>query len=291
METPKASPSTSIPDAVGTSSSVADWAAIEDVYCTTKRSARDIGRDHGVSHTAINKRAKAAGWKRPDPVGDTKVTAVFVSTAAADPEPVPEPAPGSALEPRQQRFVDEYLVDLNGTQAYMRAYGCSEKAARTNAARLLANAGIQDAIAAGRAKTAATLGLTRERVLAEYAKLAFFDMRQAYHDSGALKLPHEMDDHAAAAIAAYETVEMSGGDREAPPLLVRKVKWADKRAALDSIMKAQGWNKSDVGTAENPLVVRDISDAERAVRMSRVLQSNPSLVATLAQVLAGKTGA
>lgn len=128
-------------------------------------------------------------------------------------------------------------------------------------------------------------------MLAEYAKLAFFDMRQAYHDTGALKLPHELDEDAAAAIAAYETVEMSGGDREAPPLLVRKIKWADKRAALDSIMKAQGWTKSDVGTAENPLVVRDISDAERAVRMSRVLHGNLALVSTLAQMLAGKTGA
>jgi phage terminase small subunit len=291
VETPQASLPTSTPDAADATSPGADWAAIEHAYCTTKQSARYIGRDHGISHTAINKRAKAAGWKRPETAGYPETKAVSVSTAAADPAPVPERELGCTLEPRQQRFVDEYLIDLNGTQAYMRVYGCSEKAARTNAARLLTNAGIQAAIAAGRAKTAATLGLTRERVLAEYAKLAFFDMRQAYHDSGALKLPHELDEDAAAAIAAYETVEMSGGDREAPPLLVRKIKWADKRAALDSIMKAQGWNKSDVGTAENPLVVRDISDAERAVRMSRVLHGNPALVSTLAQMLARKTGA
>lgn len=291
METQKAYTSTSAPDAADATAPGVDWPAIEHAYCTTRRSARDIGRDHGISHTAINKRAKAAGWKRSEPAGDTKAKTVSVYAAAADPAPVPEPVLGSELEPRQQRFVDEYLVDLNGTQAYMRAYGCSEKAARTNAARLLTNAGIQDAIAAGRAKTAAALGLTRERVLAEYAKLAFFDMRQAYHETGALKLPHEMDEDAAAAIAAYETVEMSSGDREAPPLLVRKVKWVDKRAALDSLMKAQGWNKSDVGTAENPLVVRDISDAERAVRMSRVLHGNPALVATLAQMLVGKAGA
>ena len=72
-----------------------------------------------------------------------------------------------------------------------------------------------------------------------------------------------------------------------PPLQVRKVKWADKRAALDSIMKAQGWNKSDVGTAENPLVIRDMTDAERAVRMSAILQANPTLVTALAALMAG----
>lgn len=292
METLKASPSVSAPDAVDATSSSTDWAAIEHAYCTTKQSARDIGRDHGISHTAINKRAKAAGWKRPEPVADTGRRTVFASTAPAEPAPVPERATGAALEPRQQRFVDEYLIDLNGTQAYMRAEpGTTEKSARTLACRMLAKVNVQAAITAGREKTAEKLGLTRERVLAEYAKLAFFDMRQAYHDTGALKLPHELDEDAAAAIAAYETVEMSGGDREAPPLLVRKVKWADKRAALDSIMKAQGWNKSDVGTAENPLVVRDISDAERAVRMSRVLHGNPMLVETLAQILAGQKGA
>lgn len=291
METPKASPSTSAPDAVDTTSPCTDWAAIEHAYCTTKQSARDIGRDHGISHTAINKRAKAAGWKRPEPVADTRKKTVSVSIAPADPAPAPERATGAALEPRQQRFVDEYLIDLNGTQAYMRAEpGTTEKSARTLACRMLAKVNVQAAITAGREKTAERLGLTRERVLAEYAKLAFFDMRQAYHDTGALKLPHELDEDAAAAIAAYETVEMSGGDRDAPPALVRKVKWADKRAALDSIMKAQGWNKSDVGTAENPLVVRDISDAERAVRMSRVLQGNPTLVETLAQMLAGQKG-
>lgn len=259
-----------------------DWETIERDFRAGSRAVTSIAGEHGITEGAIRKRAKRDGWVRLlKDKASTEPKAPKVRTAAARP----------VLDPRHQRFVDEYLIDLNGTQAYTRAYGCSEKAGRTNAARLLTNAGIQDAIAAGRAKTAAKLGLTRERVLAEYAKLAFFDMRQAYHDSGALKLPHEMDEDAAAAIAAYETVEMSGGDREAPPLLVRKIKWADKRAALDSIMKAQDWNKSDVGTAENPLVVRDISDAERAVRMSRVLHGNPALVATLAQMLAGKAGA
>lgn len=167
--------------------------------------------------------------------------------------------------------------------------GTTEKSARTLASRMLAKVNVQDAIAAERAKTAAKLGLTRERALAEYAKLAFFDMRQAYHESGALKLPHELDEDTAAAIAGYETVELDGGGKDAPPLQVRKVKWTDKRAALDSIMKAQGWNKSDVGTADNPLVIRNMSDAERTVRMQRVLEDNPALAAVLGRILGGAT--
>ncbi|MBV7460617.1 MULTISPECIES: terminase small subunit [unclassified Acidovorax] len=252
---------------------VIDWVGVEKAYCGTRQSTRDIGKAFGISHTMVAKHAAAKGWVRPskDQISD------------------PTPRKGKAeLEPRQERFVQEYLIDLNGTQAYMRAEpGTTEKSARTLASRMLAKVNVQKRIAAERSKTAAKLELTRERVLAEYTKLAFFDMRQAYHDSGALKLPRELDEDTAAAIAGYETVEMDGGGKDAPPLQVRKVKWADKRAALDSIMKAQGWNKSDVGTAENPLVIRDMTDAERAVRMSAILQANPTLVTALAALMAG----
>ena len=252
---------------------VIDWAGIETAYCGTRQSTRDIGKAFGISHTMVAKHCGGKGLVRPskDQISD------------------PTPRKGKAeLEPRQERFVQEYLIDLNGTQAYMRAEpGTTEKSARTLASRMLAKVNVQKRIAAERSKTAAKLELTRERVLAEYTKLAFFDMRQAYHDSGALKLPHELDEDTAAAIAGYETVEMDGGGKDAPPLQVRKVKWADKRAALDSIMKAQGWNKSDVGTAENPLVIRDMTDAERAVRMSAILQANPTLVTALTALMAG----
>src|SRR3989344_160042 len=277
METGNRENSSSVPSAKKGSTAapvkVIDWAGVEKAYCGTRQSTRDIGKAFGISHTMVAKHAAAKGWVRH----------------SKDQIPNPPPRKGTAeLEPRQERFVQEYLIDLNGTQAYMRAEpGTTEKSARTLASRMLAKVNVQKRIAAERSKTAAKLELTRERVLAEYTKLAFFDMRQAYHDSGALKLPHELDEDTAAAIAGYETVEMDGGGKDAPPLQVRKVKWADKRAALDSIMKAQGWNKSDVGTAENPLVIRDMTDAERAVRMSAILQANPTLVTALAALMAG----
>ncbi|WP_311221356.1 MULTISPECIES: terminase small subunit [unclassified Acidovorax] len=267
------------------STSPVDWEAVAIAYCTTRQSAREIGAAHGISHTAVQKHAKAKGWTRPEkrpglvPV-PPKVKAPLAEELAA------ETLSGTELSMRRERFVVEYLIDLNGTKAYMRTVpGTPEKSASTLASRLLGKVEVQEAIAAERAKTSARLGLSRDRALAEYAKLAFFDIRHAYHESGALKLPHEMDGETAAAIAAYETVELDGGGKDSSPLMVRKVKWSDKRAALDSIMKAQGWNRSDVGTAENPLVIRDMTDAERAVRMSTLLQANPGLLSTLGQLL------
>lgn len=41
-----------------------DWEAIEREYRAGQLSVSEIGRQFGVSHTAINKRAKKDGWKR-----------------------------------------------------------------------------------------------------------------------------------------------------------------------------------------------------------------------------------
>ena len=49
------------------------------------------------------------------------------------------------LTAQQSRFVDEYLIDLNGTQAAIRA-GYSAKTANVKAAQLLAKVNIQEAI-------------------------------------------------------------------------------------------------------------------------------------------------
>lgn len=56
-----------------------------------------------------------------------------------------------ALTPKQERFVEEYLVDLNGTQAAIRA-GYSPKTANEQASVMLAKPNIQEAVQAQRAK-------------------------------------------------------------------------------------------------------------------------------------------
>lgn len=50
------------------------------------------------------------------------------------------------LTAKQQRFCDEYLIDLNATQAAIRA-GYSEKTANEQGARLLANVSVKEYIA------------------------------------------------------------------------------------------------------------------------------------------------
>ncbi len=68
------------------------------------------------------------------------------------------------LTPKQQRFVDEYLVDLNATQAAIRT-GYSAKTAKVQGSRLLTNAAICAAVAEARTKQSERTGITAEYVL------------------------------------------------------------------------------------------------------------------------------
>jgi len=70
------------------------------------------------------------------------------------------------LSELQQRFVDEYLVDLNATQAYIRAgYKARGNAAETNASRLLRNAQVKASVKLGRQAQAQRTEVTADWVI------------------------------------------------------------------------------------------------------------------------------
>lgn len=69
------------------------------------------------------------------------------------------------LTPKQQRFVEEYLVDLNATQAATRA-GYSAKTARQQGQRLLTNVVIADAVREAQADLSERTEVTQDYVLA-----------------------------------------------------------------------------------------------------------------------------
>jgi phage terminase small subunit len=80
------------------------------------------------------------------------------------------------LTSRQSRFVEEYLIDLNGKQAAVRA-GYSAKSAEVQASRLLRNTAVQAALGEAMQARSQRTEVTADRVVAELAKLAFADMR------------------------------------------------------------------------------------------------------------------
>lgn len=94
-------------------------------------------------------------------------------------------------------------------------------------------------------ESAKRLNLTRERVLEEYAKIAFFDIRKIFNDKGGLLPIHDLDDHSAAAIGGIESFDET--EQETGKILgtLKKLKISEKRAALDSICKVLGYNAPD----------------------------------------------
>ena len=179
---------------------------------------------------------------------------------------------GEPLTAKQQRFVDEYLIDLNATQAAIRT-GYAAGSADVTGARLLGNARIKAAIDAGRAKTAEKLQISRERVLSEYMKLAFCDPRKFFKDDGTVKHPTELDDETAAALSSFEVLEEFAGQGNNRFQIgdTKKVKWTDKKAALDSIARMMGFNQDKMvleGNPDNPiqLMMQQIGGTKFAVK-------------------------
>lgn len=141
------------------------------------------------------------------------------------------------LTKKQKRFCEEYLIDLNATQAAIRA-GYSDRTANEQAARLLANVSIQKYVSHLMFEREKRTEITQDRVLKEYAKIAFLDPRKFYDEDGNLKKVTELDEEVASALVGIDVVETKI-DGEALTV-VRKVKFSDKKGALDSIARHLG---------------------------------------------------
>lgn len=118
------------------------------------------------------------------------------------------------LTPKQERFVAEYLIDLNATQAAIRT-GYSAKTAASQGARLLKQGGVARAVQAAQQARAVRTEITQDRVLQELARIAFFDIRRLYRADGSMKDPCELDADTAAALASIEVkeeLERGGGE-------------------------------------------------------------------------------
>ena len=79
------------------------------------------------------------------------------------------------LTPKQDLFVMEYVVDLNGKQAAIRA-GYSARTAEVQASRLLSHVKVQEAVQRAQESLLARVAVTQEDVIRELAQIAFSDM-------------------------------------------------------------------------------------------------------------------
>lgn len=136
------------------------------------------------------------------------------------------------LTDKQQIFVQEYLVDLNATQAALRAK-YSPKNAHRIGWQLLEKTRIREAIQAAMDRRAARTEITADRVLKEYARLAFADMRSFMDWTTAsvefIPAADLSDDDAACVAEISQTITEHGG--------TLRLKLHDKKGALDALAR------------------------------------------------------
>lgn len=158
----------------------------------------------------------------------------------------------------QQRFADEYLIDLNATQAAIRA-GFSKKSAYSQGARLLKNDKVARYIDQKRAEISEKCGITAERVLEEYAKIAFSNMKD-YVSSGNTPLEvTNMDDDIAAAIQEVGTEEK---EFNGTITTQRKLKLYSKLDALEKLGRHLGIFERDNSQKKDVIMVGYGNDDE-----------------------------
>lgn len=141
------------------------------------------------------------------------------------------------LTPKQAKFCKEYLVDLNATQAAIRA-GYSQKTAYSHGQRLLKNVEIQNEIQRQREGASERTEVTIDRCLKEYACLAFLDTLDVFNEDGTLKNIQDMPESARRAIAGIEVTDLTEMGTKYGTL--SKVKLSNKKDALDSLMRHLG---------------------------------------------------
>lgn len=178
------------------------------------------------------------------------------------------------LNPRQARFVDEYMIDLNATQAAIRA-GYSAKTAGQIGFKLLKEAQIAVAIAEKQGKHQDKLELTAELVLLELKKLGFSNM-QDYMRPGAngdptLDFSKLTRDQAAALSEVTVDDFIDGRGEDAREVRRVKFKLADKRAALVDLGRHLGLFKEKVEvTGKDGGAIQHESVNARDLLLSRI---------------------
>jgi len=171
--------------------------------------------------------------------------------------------PLQSLTRRHRRFIDEYLVDLNGKQAAIRV-GYRDRYADDSACRLLADPLIARAVKRAMAQRAARTRITADRVLKEYARIAFADIRDvADWGSGGINVrePRALTDDAAAAIAEISDGKKGGRAR---------LRLHDKKHALDAIARHLGLFEHHPRPVGNPEMRLKAAESARAKLRARI---------------------
>jgi len=159
---------------------------------------------------------------------------------------------------KMKRFIEEYLVDLNATQAAIRA-GYSPESAYSIGDENLKKPVIKNAIDKALAERSRRTGINQDRILLELAKIAFLNPIDVIDmDEATIRGDANREDTAAIASVKVKTIPTPDGN-----IVEREVKTYDKLKALEQIGRHLGMWKDNINISAEVAVqiVDDINDS------------------------------
>ncbi len=139
------------------------------------------------------------------------------------------------LTAKQQRFVNEYLIDLNATQAAIRA-GYSPDTAMEQGYQLLRKTLVSNAISQAMAHRSRRTGITQDRVLRELAKVAFVNANDVIDLDSATVRPNATEED----LTCIQAIKVKTSESETGSSSEREIKLYDKMRALEMLGKHLG---------------------------------------------------
>ncbi len=139
------------------------------------------------------------------------------------------------LSPKQEMFVKEYLIDLNGKQAAIRA-GYSPKTAEVQASQLLSKLKVRAHVEKAMAERSKRTGINADRVLMELARIGLINPRNLIDLSKGQVINGANEDD----LSAIASVKVKTSTFESGETVEREIKLYDKIKALELLGKHLG---------------------------------------------------
>lgn len=151
------------------------------------------------------------------------------------------------LNPRDQRFIDEYLIDLDPQRAALAA-GYAKTTARSKAYQWVSDSKhkphVYEAIERAKTERANRTGITADRVLIELGKLGFANLADYFHltphGEPVIDLTQATRDQLAALTEIQVDDFVDGRGENTRDVKRVRIRMADKKAALDLLAKHLG---------------------------------------------------
>lgn len=168
------------------------------------------------------------------------------------------------LTQKIKRFCEEYLTDLNGTQAAIRA-GYSAKTANEQASRLLANVNVQNYLAELKQNLSNKNEGLAQQVIDELKKLAFTNVQDYINEGNEIKDLTTITREKAAGIESIKktTTEFSGGGDSNGKKVSIQFKLYDKLTALEKLGRHLGIFELD-NQQKAPVINVNITDDDES---------------------------